>query len=139
HLITLGLEDGVHEFQHDGIVINGQDLLSRSGSGAEPGERRQKLRSANRLHEIVSRAEGIALATLVDHGDDHHRDPGDAGIGLRRGEEIPAVDSRQKHVEGDGEGLDPASKLERLLSARRYHYLIAGLAQITREETDRLR
>ena len=84
--------------------------------GTAPASPKPEAKAGGPITCPVDRAIIRTLAALVDHGDDHHRDPGDAGIGLRRGEEIPAVDSRQKHVEGDGEGLDPASKLERLLS-----------------------
>src|SRR5215467_1591279 len=76
----------------------------------------EQLLLTDRLDEVFGGAQREAAATLIEHRHHYHRYPRRPRVCLELGENLPAVDSRQKDVEDNARGAQPAHRIQALFA-----------------------
>jgi hypothetical protein len=112
HRPSLGLETCPDQLYGKRIVVNCHHRvlpLRHCRCAVEGG---QQLLLAHRLDEVFGGAQRETAATLIKHRHHDHRYRCRPRVCLELGENLPAVNSRQKDVEDNACGTQPAHRIQ---------------------------
>ena len=95
---------------------------------------RAQLRAVDRLGQHLDGAKRQSDAALGKHRDHDYRNVAQLGVGLERGQNIPAVRLGHQNVERDRVWPHHTRKIERLGAARGMNEAVSGAFQIGRQQ-----
>ena len=94
------LQGALQQVTLRGVIIDNQDRRGIAKTYAARDGRHQFL-AVDRFVDVVGDAEGIALGTIIDHGQHHHRDGRGLRIVFQPRQHVPAVQAGHQDIQYD--------------------------------------